>query len=149
MWKVENITMLSWQSCRQLFVSAPKCRDIVLASFDVDVDLGGACNNNIMNLIDVFKTCTCAYLSHVNLNVASLLFSRYLLPSFYPFIYMAFTPRQQSYTDIANTSTSVRDCVRQRNVTRYEKKDRSGYFIIFAFFVSIDSYACVRSNGAN
>ena len=35
------------------------------------------------------------------------------------------------------------------NVTRYEKRDRSGYFIIFAFLVSIDSYACVRSNGAN
>ena len=34
-------------------------------------------------------------------------------------------------------------------VTRYEKRDRSGYFIIFAFLVSIDSYACVRSNGAN
>ena len=34
-------------------------------------------------------------------------------------------------------------------VTRYEKRDRSGYFIIFAFLVSFDSYACVRSNGAN
>ena len=36
-----------------IFVSAPKYRDIVLASFDIDVDLGGACNN-IMNLINVF-----------------------------------------------------------------------------------------------
>ena len=33
------------------------------------------------------------------------------------------------------------------HVTRYEKRDRSGYFIIFAFLVSLDSYACVRSNG--
>ena len=39
--------------------------------------------------------------------------------------------------------------VKGLNVTRYEKRDRSGYFIIFAFLVSIDSYACVRSNGAN
>ena len=29
-------------------------------------------------------------------------------------------------------------------VTRYEKRDRSGYFIIFAFLVSFDSYACVQ-----
>ena len=46
-------------------------------------------------------------------------------------------------------------CVKELNengesfVTRYEKRDRSGYFIIFVFLVSIDSYACVRSNGAN
>ena len=98
------------QPCRTktlggIFVSAPKCRDIVLASFDVD--LGGACNMR-MRLLG------CMY-------IASLLFiDIILLPRFHPFI-MAITPRQQSYTDI---STSVRDCVRQRNETPTQREER-------------------------
>ena len=51
-------------------------------------------------------------------------------------------------------AVSCRPCIADsaiciQYVTRYEKRDRSGYFIIFAFLVSIDSYTCVQSNCAN
>ena len=64
----------------------------------------------------------CMQYAHAQPASSQLAISRYLLPSFHPFI-MAFT-RQQSYTDIANTSTSVRDCVRQRNETPKQREER-------------------------